>query len=404
MLGPLTGGFLLQHFYWGSIFLVNVPIVDRRARSPGFFLIPTSKDPSAPKLDPVGAVLSIVGLVVAALRHHRGAGRRLDATPRSSSAFVVGARPARWSSSWWESRIDHPMLDVHFFKNPRFTAASNGDHAHVLRDVRRRSSSHAVLPVRARLLAARDRASGSCRGPRSMMIVSPLSARLVERVGTKVVVGDRADAASAVALVLLSRLDRRHVVLARRDRGGMMLMAVGMGAHDGAGDRVDHGLAAAGEGRRRLRGERHHPSGRWRARRRDRRQRAVVGLRRQVAEFLAGKHVADAAVAQAIENSLGARVARRRRSARAIPGRWRRAHAAANTAFVDGMHSGVARRRAGAALLGASIAFVFLPARAPRDSEDAQTPSTTTPESRRGADGRRPHGAARRPSRDGGLT
>ena len=60
-LGPLTGGFLLEHFYWGSIFLVNIPIVAIGLLA-GFFLIPTSKDPSAPRLDSVGAVLSIVGL------------------------------------------------------------------------------------------------------------------------------------------------------------------------------------------------------------------------------------------------------------------------------------------------------------------------------------------------------
>ena len=60
-LGPLTGGFLLEHFYWGSIFLVNLPIVAFGLLA-GFFLIPTSKDPSAPRLDPFGAVLSITGL------------------------------------------------------------------------------------------------------------------------------------------------------------------------------------------------------------------------------------------------------------------------------------------------------------------------------------------------------
>src|SRR3954452_12821338 len=60
-LGPITGGFLLEHFYWGSIFLVNLPIVVLGLLA-GFFLIPTSKDPSAPRLDPIGALLSIAGL------------------------------------------------------------------------------------------------------------------------------------------------------------------------------------------------------------------------------------------------------------------------------------------------------------------------------------------------------
>src|SRR5262249_5761644 len=60
-IGPLTGGFLLQHFYWGSVFLVNLPIVVFGLIM-GVVLIPTSKDPSKPRLDPVGAVLSIVAL------------------------------------------------------------------------------------------------------------------------------------------------------------------------------------------------------------------------------------------------------------------------------------------------------------------------------------------------------
>jgi len=60
-IGPMAGGFLLAHFYWGSIFFVNVPIV-LIALVGGFFLVPNSKDPSAPRLDPFGALLSIVGL------------------------------------------------------------------------------------------------------------------------------------------------------------------------------------------------------------------------------------------------------------------------------------------------------------------------------------------------------
>src|SRR5256885_1584498 len=59
VLGPLTGGFLLEHFYWGSIFLVNIPIVAIGLLA-GIFIIPTSKDPSAPRLHPVGAGRSIV--------------------------------------------------------------------------------------------------------------------------------------------------------------------------------------------------------------------------------------------------------------------------------------------------------------------------------------------------------
>jgi MFS family permease len=60
-IGPVAGGFLLSHFYWGSVFFVNLPIV-AIALVGGYFLVPDSKDPSAPKLDPIGALLSIAGL------------------------------------------------------------------------------------------------------------------------------------------------------------------------------------------------------------------------------------------------------------------------------------------------------------------------------------------------------
>ena len=93
-LGPITGGFLLEHFYWGSVFLVNIPIVvDRPARR----LLPhprRRRTRRAPRLDPIGAVLSIVGLVVAALRDHRGARRRAGPTARSSMAFFASASVA----------------------------------------------------------------------------------------------------------------------------------------------------------------------------------------------------------------------------------------------------------------------------------------------------------------------
>ena len=50
-LGPLTGGFLVEHFYWGSVFLVNIPIVIFGLIA-GVFLIPTSKDPIGPTARP----------------------------------------------------------------------------------------------------------------------------------------------------------------------------------------------------------------------------------------------------------------------------------------------------------------------------------------------------------------
>src|SRR5207249_3455026 len=87
----------------------------------GRFLVPTSKDPSAPKLDPIGAALSIVGLtvllyaIIEAPSHGWGSSSTLVAFGIAAmvlAAFVV-----------WEVHSSHPMMDVRFFQNPRFTAA-----------------------------------------------------------------------------------------------------------------------------------------------------------------------------------------------------------------------------------------------------------------------------------------
>ena len=57
-IGPVIGGLLLDHFWWGSVFLVNVPVA-LTALVAGHFLLPKSSDPNAPRLDPFGAVLSV---------------------------------------------------------------------------------------------------------------------------------------------------------------------------------------------------------------------------------------------------------------------------------------------------------------------------------------------------------
>src|SRR5690606_670693 len=113
-LGPLTGGFLVAHFYWGSVFLVNIPIVIVGLIA-GFFLIPTSKDPSAPKLDPVGAVLSIVSLTALLFAIIEAPSEGWTA-PRIMGSLAVGV-VLLVAFVVWERHSDHPMLDVTFFKN-----------------------------------------------------------------------------------------------------------------------------------------------------------------------------------------------------------------------------------------------------------------------------------------------
>jgi EmrB/QacA subfamily drug resistance transporter len=183
-LGPITGGFLLEHFYWGSIFLVNLPIVGAGLLA-GFFLIPDSKDPHPPRLDPIGAVLSIAGLstlLFAVIEApDRGWG---DAVTVES--FVVAA-VLLTGFFVWEIRSDHPMLDLTFFRNPRFSAASTAimltffamfGSLFVLTQYLQFVLGYDALQTGVRLLAFAI----------PMMVVAPNSNRLVVRFGTKYVV------------------------------------------------------------------------------------------------------------------------------------------------------------------------------------------------------------------------
>ena len=79
-LGPVLGGLLLANFYWGSVFLVNVPIAGL-ALVATIFLVPDSRDPEAKPLDIPGAILSAGGDRSADLRHHRGTRPRVDISP-----------------------------------------------------------------------------------------------------------------------------------------------------------------------------------------------------------------------------------------------------------------------------------------------------------------------------------
>ncbi len=120
-LGPVTGGVLLLHFSWGSVFFVSVPIAVV-ALALGAWLVPTSRDPSAPRLDLIGFVLSILG--VAAVVY-----TTIEAPSHGWLAAVTLAGYAAGivllaGFAAWERRVAEPMLDIALFSNIRFSAAS----------------------------------------------------------------------------------------------------------------------------------------------------------------------------------------------------------------------------------------------------------------------------------------
>jgi Na+/melibiose symporter-like transporter len=88
------------------------------------FLVPASRDPEEAKLDLVGAGLSIVG--ISALVYGLIQAPEVGWTdPEPMAAFVLGVI-ALAAFVWWESRVDEPMLDMKYFRNPAFSAGTAG--------------------------------------------------------------------------------------------------------------------------------------------------------------------------------------------------------------------------------------------------------------------------------------
>ncbi|GAA2577243.1 MFS transporter [Dactylosporangium fulvum] len=118
-IGPLVGGFLLEHFWWGSVFLINIPVMVIVLVT-GLILLPESKDPNPGGFDVLSALLSMVTIVpiVYAITHVIGSGLN----PVIIGCVIVGlAGGALFVRR--QRRMDNPMLDVELFRSPAFSGA-----------------------------------------------------------------------------------------------------------------------------------------------------------------------------------------------------------------------------------------------------------------------------------------
>ncbi|MEU9223553.1 MFS transporter [Streptomyces massasporeus] len=120
-IGPITGGVLLDHFWWGSVFLVNVPIVVL-GLALMLWLVPDSRDPHPGRIDPVGVVLSVVGLVLLVYGIIKG-GQLADFTDATVLATIGAGVAVLVAFVVFEKRSDHPSIDVTYFKDKVFSAA-----------------------------------------------------------------------------------------------------------------------------------------------------------------------------------------------------------------------------------------------------------------------------------------
>jgi EmrB/QacA subfamily drug resistance transporter len=221
--GPVTSGWLLEHFEWPSVFWLNVPVVVV-ALVAGALLVPTSRHPDRVPLDPVGALLSVgmIGTLVYGVIEAPVYGwtdplilAAFAAAVSLLVAFVV-----------WELRHDHPMLDVRLFRKGGFTGGSLAiammffgmfgmfflltQYLQLVRGYTPLEAGLRTLPFAV-----------------TMMVAAPSSAHLAARFGTRRVVtsGMAIAGTGMLVLALTSKVDSSYLVLAVC----LVVLAGGMG-------------------------------------------------------------------------------------------------------------------------------------------------------------------------------
>jgi EmrB/QacA subfamily drug resistance transporter len=221
--GPVAGGLLLSRFWWGSVFLVNVPVVAVGIVGT-VLLVPESRSAAPRTPDPLGALASIAGLGLILWAIIEGP------THGWLSAEVVGAEAAGLvvlaGFVIWEHRNDHPMFPLRFFRSRRFSVAAVSLVAgvfallgglFVLTQFLQFALAYSPLGAGVRILPiAAVLAAGALGSPR---LVRPIGTKLVACAGLALIAGGLTQIAaiSSVSTTYLQSLP------------GMLLMGLGAG-------------------------------------------------------------------------------------------------------------------------------------------------------------------------------
>ncbi|MGH6738199.1 MAG: MFS transporter, partial [Bradyrhizobium sp.] len=121
-IGPVAGGLLLDHFWWGSVFLINVPLTAVGVAAI-VLLVPESKSPSPGRVDYLGVLLSIAGLVLLVYGIISG-GDAGSWTERGVLGPIAAGLAILVIFCVHESRTKYPSLDVRLFRDPRLSSAA----------------------------------------------------------------------------------------------------------------------------------------------------------------------------------------------------------------------------------------------------------------------------------------
>jgi DHA2 family multidrug resistance protein-like MFS transporter len=115
-IGPLLGGFMLEHFWWGSVFLLGVPVMALLLVL-GPILLPESRDPNAGKLDITSAALSLVAIlaIIYGVKRIASDGNSTAAAVAIVAGILIGVVFVRRQKT-----LEHPIIDLELFRVPAF--------------------------------------------------------------------------------------------------------------------------------------------------------------------------------------------------------------------------------------------------------------------------------------------
>jgi len=184
VIGPTLGGLLLTHFWWGSVFLINVPLV-ALAMAGVLMTVPETAEPGTHRLDLPGTLL-VAGALFAIVDAIIEAPTRGWTGTTTLAEFAAGLA-ALGIFAWWELRIEHPLIDLRIFTSRAFSTAA----ASVTVIFFALFGSLFVLTQYLQLVHGYSPLSAGVRAlpfAFAMGAMSPLSPLLAKRLGTRVII------------------------------------------------------------------------------------------------------------------------------------------------------------------------------------------------------------------------
>jgi len=201
-LGPIVAGWLLNHFAWGSVFLINAPVAMIALIGVALF-VPESRGVNAPRLDWIGALLEVVGvtgLIYGIIQQPQNGWTDPGVVIGvGGGAVLLGLFVA------WELTRREPLVNLRLFRNPRFSVATA---AFVVVGFTMTGLLFVLTPYLQLVQGNDPQGTGIRLLPMigAVIVTALTSERLVARFGTRVILA-AGFAVLAAGLLLMSRLD-----------------------------------------------------------------------------------------------------------------------------------------------------------------------------------------------------